>query len=99
MSINKPSKKSQHFKHEALRKERTKSENRYYKRKKESASCKCSNCRQIGYKFIDCTKRKSNFAKLYKEEFEEIEELYSVDIENFNEISSYYESIGEQNTN
>jgi len=56
-------------------------------------------CGQIGHKSIDCTKNKINFVKLYTEEFEKIKELYPIDIENFDEISNCYESIGEENTN
>ena len=47
-----------------------------------------------GQKSINCMKRKANLVKLCAEEFEEIkDELYPIKIENFNEISSYCESI------
>jgi len=97
--VNNPSRKSQHFKHKTRRKERTIPENQYYKRNKEPITYKCWNCEQIEYKSIDCIKRKATFVKLYVEEFKEIsEELYSTDIENFNEVSSYYGSIGYRST-
>ena len=93
-SVNKPQKSSKHFRHKNLTQENYNPQNRYYKRSKKPTSCQCQNSAEIGHKSIDYNKRKTNLVKLFSEEFEEIQtELYSINV-NINEvISSCYESI------